>query len=459
MREVISIDKNYVNNTTKEYKSLKPNGNLKGRVTVSLMDKDNIVREVYTENAIMDITKYCQYMRFSQIGSGNSNHINSRWNLVGLTDTLNLYRLSDNYEVNPKKCIIDFWDYKVIGTCGKKELYSGSDTTKGTYNSAESKTYIDNDGNVVYHYVYDFPTHSANGTINAIGFAPSNTIGLYGVIGENVGTDLLLSTDKTGRVSNLFDYMRVCIYGINTTKTGFVLNKHTKFENKLETIKEVTTKDIKGYQIYRFNTKNQNIVGILFTDKQNMLIQKFDLKGELISEENIPMITLNGGTTFIKAILDDNEEYLYVYDFDTVKVYDVKNNYNKIMEYNVLDEGETIRSGSTYACYSTIHVDDKYIMLTYMNAAGDRKRKYYNKQDFSLISSAFRTDSSLYYSIPVTYNNNTTLMANNYGYCYAAGHVVSTLTKLPNEIKKSNIHTMKVQYDIVYTPANIEDFI
>ena len=82
----------------------------------------------------------------------------------------------------------------------------------------------------------------------------------------------------------------------------------------------------------------------------------------------------------------------------------------------------------------------------------------YNKKDFTLISKAFRTDNSIYYQKPVTYNNDTTIFSNDYGYGYLGGKFMTTLTKLPNSVTKTNIHTMKVQYDIVYTPSDVEDF-
>lgn len=46
--------------------------------------------------------------------------------------------------------------------------YSGSSTSQGTYNSAESRRYINTEGQYVQSYVYDWPTHAANGTFQSL---------------------------------------------------------------------------------------------------------------------------------------------------------------------------------------------------------------------------------------------------------------------------------------------------
>lgn len=457
MREIISIDKDYKNNTVKEYKTLKPNSNIKGKVTISLLDENNVVREIYTENAIMDITKYTQYLGYVNIGTGNFYSMNN-WYLQNMSDTIYLLKVDDNFEVNPKKCNLNNWEKEEIGYCGKHELYSGEDTKKGTYNKAESKIYIDDDGNIVYHFVYDFPTHSANGTINAIGFGASSSPSIYGVFKNNETSSNLEFVCRNGEVSNQLD-VGVYMYTLKGTNTGFNIYRYNKYNSEKKLIKEVITKDTKGYQTYRFNSTKKYIVGILFTDKENMIIQKFDLLGELISEETVSITTLNGGTQFIRAILDEEENYLYVYDYVRLKVYDVKNNYTELLNMLVYDDDEEVKGGSSYSKYRTIHVDDNYIMLTYLTTAEAKTRKYLNKKDFSLVQKASRTDSSIYYHIPIVYNNNTTIFSDDYGRGYTGGRIFTTLTKLPNKIVKSNIHTMKVQYDLIYTPANVEDFI
>ena len=179
----------------------------------------------------------------------------------------------------------------------------------------------------------------------------------------------------------------------------------------------------------------------------------------LISEETITVSEpiLNGGTSYVKSIIDDNEEFLYVLDYSKVHVFNVKNDYSFISTINIQDDDDNIGS-SSYVPYS-IHCDNDFFTVCYRNKSSINIVKYFSKNDFNVKHKLKYSQNSFLCTNAVTYNNSTTAFATDYNYCYASGIVMSTLTKLPNDIIKTDKYAMKVQYEIVYTPAKIEDFI
>lgn len=106
----------------------------------------------------------------------------------------------------------------VVGYAHRNSTYSGDDTKRGTINRAETKFEV-TDNKMKINFVFDFPTHAANGTIESIYWAEDdiegkdyfyNGVPLFGR--ENGDTDYYLdSTTKPERywvVYRLFNYAR-----------------------------------------------------------------------------------------------------------------------------------------------------------------------------------------------------------------------------------------------------------
>ena len=67
---------------------------------------------------------------------------------------------------------------EVIGWASTTTTYSGSDELRGTINTGES--FVDEVQGQV-HFVFDFPTHAANGTFQSIYFAPHDSPSNFGI--------------------------------------------------------------------------------------------------------------------------------------------------------------------------------------------------------------------------------------------------------------------------------------
>lgn len=77
---------------------------------------------------------------------------------------------------NDKNVPYNMMDQKnIVGVAECPITYSGDDTLRGTYNSAESSISYSLNGTYNCHLVFDFPTHCANGSVNKILFYPAYT--------------------------------------------------------------------------------------------------------------------------------------------------------------------------------------------------------------------------------------------------------------------------------------------
>lgn len=235
MRETIGYNK--TKNGIKEFMKLKPNTNVKGKVTIQLVNNETkeVEQEILTENVRM---KWIDY----QMHLNGINSIGCVWDLLvkysGTSSSrgiefpkggnfLNILLLnSDEEEENEKKSSING---TVLGYCGYDTVYSGTDAKQGSFNAVESNIKNDSDGNLVMHNVYDFPTHACNGNITHVGFAKNfdSNFSYYGrqIFGTNWQTLRGLPSELTTFYSTGSDsYSWNCFHvGKNTFR--FVMNK------------------------------------------------------------------------------------------------------------------------------------------------------------------------------------------------------------------------------------------
>jgi hypothetical protein len=167
--ESISYNKDLLTGKISESKKSKKQKGIKGKVLLELFDSktNKKVKEAYTENLIPDL--YFKDVFLSQfvqgiMGSGGNRQGNnySWFEYLYLTD-------SDKPEnVNEHRVMGN-----VIGFAHRNTTYSGNDTRRGTINRAESKFEV-TDSKIKMNFVFDFPTHAANGKIESIYWAESD---------------------------------------------------------------------------------------------------------------------------------------------------------------------------------------------------------------------------------------------------------------------------------------------
>lgn len=167
--ESIAYNQDFLTGKTKEYKKVKKDRGIKGKVLLELFDAKTKekVQEAYTENLIPDLFFKDTFLtHFAQgimgVGNTRSSSNYSWFEYLYLTDhdkpeNINEQRVQGN----------------IIGFAHRNSTYSGTDTRRGTINRAESKLEV-MDTKIKVNFVFDFPTHAANGKIESIFWAESD---------------------------------------------------------------------------------------------------------------------------------------------------------------------------------------------------------------------------------------------------------------------------------------------
>ena len=167
--ESIAYTSDFLSGNTVVQKKMKQDKGIKGKVTVSLFDTNTKekIKESYTENLIPDLYfKDCFLSHFLSgimgVGSGRYTSNFNWFNYIYLTD-------SDKPENPNEQRIMG----NIIGFAHRNTTYSGSSSLQGTINHSETKfEVLDNKARL--NFVFDFPTHTANGVTESIYFCYSD---------------------------------------------------------------------------------------------------------------------------------------------------------------------------------------------------------------------------------------------------------------------------------------------
>lgn len=153
-------------------KNKRDNG-IKGKVTLSLFDAKSgeKIKESCTENLIPDLffkdTFLTQFLNgIMGVGDNRTGKSYSWFNYLYLTD-------SDKPENANEQCVMG----NIIGYAHRDYAYSGNDPLRGTINHAETKFEVLSDSNKIRcNFVFDFPTHAANGITESIYFCENDPV-------------------------------------------------------------------------------------------------------------------------------------------------------------------------------------------------------------------------------------------------------------------------------------------
>lgn len=164
--ECMSYNKNFLTGDVLYDKKSKCERGIKGKVKLELFNavSKERVAEAYTENLIPDLyfkdTFLNQFLGgIMGVGSTRQSYNYNWFNYLYLTD-------HDKPEHPNEQRVMG----NVIGYAHRNSAYSGNDTQRGTINLAESRFEV-TDTKLKVNFVFDFPTHTANGRIESIYWA------------------------------------------------------------------------------------------------------------------------------------------------------------------------------------------------------------------------------------------------------------------------------------------------
>lgn len=162
-REILSYDKNLLTGSVDTKTKNKKDTGIRGKVLIELFEADTNekIREVYTENIIPDVIFKEIFLRVFTggamgVGGIGIESINSLYDWSYLTDSIK------PESPNSEKVLGN-----LIGYAHRNETYSGVSTKRGTINRLETKLEIKNN-KIKVNFVFDFPTHAANGSFESI---------------------------------------------------------------------------------------------------------------------------------------------------------------------------------------------------------------------------------------------------------------------------------------------------
>lgn len=286
MRQVIKTNHNFVTGEHYEQRMLKPVQQAQNRVTIQLCDADtgDIIEEAVTENAITPLFECSAYGSIAQQLNHNSLYGGCGYpafESIVLSDS-DIGELEDLYFIHGN----------VVGMCNREDT-SGADSHKqrGTYNSAESYSKVEDNGYRHIHLVYDWPTSSGNGKIQNIYWLPASISYEYPDESRPVG----VIQEFTGRYTNtdiVFD-KRGNAYKVKDSKYYKVLNL-IKAINSIEEVKTETDEsfhnnyEVNGYY-YTFSSNYTGNGSTSFT--ATLTINKHDTNGNIVDTWNEDLIS------------------------------------------------------------------------------------------------------------------------------------------------------------------------
>lgn len=181
--EIIETIDSVVNHRTGEVstlKKVKPKAPMMGKVSIELFDKNgNLEQEASLNNIAMNwITEMCyksfydNYVAWRYTTSSSSSPSDPSYTCAWPLRRFYLTDWTGAENANtPMVC------GRTIGWAETGYMYSGNSTTQGSFNNAEHKWRINDNGQRVFTLVYDFPTHAANGTFQSVWLAPLTSEG------------------------------------------------------------------------------------------------------------------------------------------------------------------------------------------------------------------------------------------------------------------------------------------
>jgi len=298
---------------------------------------------------------------------------------------------------------------RIIGWSDKTN-YSGTDTFRGTINAAESYT-----NNERVHYVFDWPTHAANGTFQTIAWGGVSGNAYQGITVSSISIPSDYISGLAWDGTNLWasDDNNKLIYKLNPS-TGEVKSSFSS-----------QTRNIQGLV---WDGSNLWIIEIYYS---NSIIHKLNPNnGEIVSSFTIPNSNLRGitwdGTNLWVA--DDGSDRIYKLNPATGEVISSLSSPDGTPRGLAWDGTNLWVAGYFSQKIYKINPNTGEVISS-LSSPSVAPRGLTWDGTYLWVSES-RTPSS--YKI------------------YKVNVAIGTITKLPNPVTKTSTNTMKVQYDFIF---------
>ncbi|MED4904131.1 hypothetical protein [Parageobacillus thermoglucosidasius] len=404
---------------------------VRGLVKLELFDDltGKKIEEIKSENFI---SKYVhlyweQLMRRSFIY-----HLNSQQgNLSGFSSLLdfpfNTFWLLDyNKPEDPENERIA--PGKVVGYA-TRYTYSGSDTKRGSINLAESFANAEQ-----IHYVFDFPTHAANGTFQSL-------------IWSSAVEDSYI----------MWPYVRYTTFsgsGFIMRSSGIAITDTEVFirseeDDKVRVYDKNTFKGASSQPKREFYLQYSNVLAMCYAMGYLWTVSYQDGKIRKVDPQNgttLETITPNGGPSSLSGIT-----------FDGVDFWVTDSTYSSTPQALVFRVGldGTIKQAwqDTYRRYWDIAYIPEYDLFMLADGASNSGMTIRNRNGEFICM--FRTTFLIGYYHAVDYKNGEVWHTNlNNDITKQINGGLAARTLLPSAVTKTNMNTMKVTYDFILPPYN-----
>jgi len=296
---------------------------------------------------------------------------------------------------------------QVIGWSDKTN-YSGTDTFRGTINAAESYT-----NNERVHYVFDWPTHAANGTFQTIAWG-------------NISNNTYSGTFINSFASPDSDVQGLAWDGTNLWFAG-------DYNDKIYKLNPNT-----GEVISSFATPDNSPRGLVW-DGTYLWLAGSDYY-------NPKIYKLNPNTGAVISSFTSPDIYPQGLAWDGTNLWVVGDYNDKIYKLNP-------NTGAVINWFTAPDVDPRGITFEGANLwfAGNNNKKIYklNPNTGEVISSFATPDNS---PRGLVWDGTYLWLSGNSNKKIYKGidATIGTITKLPNPVTKTSTNTMKVQYDFIF---------
>ena len=489
MRQVIKTNHNFVTGEHYEQRVLKPVQASHNRVTIQLCDaaSGKVVEEAVTENAITPFFESNAYGSIAQQlnnASLNGGCSYPSFASIVLSDS-DIGELEDLYFIHGN----------VVGICNREDT-SGAGTSKyrGTYNSSESYSKIEDNGYKHIHLVYDWPTSAGNGKIQNIYWMPVGPSGY-----DDSGYDprfVATLQPFNGNYNSLSDLTfdkRGNAYQVKDNKYYKVLN-FIKAINGIETLKTETDEsfhnkyEVNGcYYTFEFSYANAGTANFSMT----LTVNKRDTNGTIIDTWNEDLITsapqlvelrnnskLGAYSTpqaSARAYCDDDGWVgilVTYYGKDSSYIFPARNSQGELEQnkayyvtvysmYNVLTKQwlhvpnpwDVWCTYEHYTAYQALKkIDDRILCRNGYYLKVDTSESDVLKEDYScsFVSIGQRSENSSW-DYPTEFHASLPIAKGFYSSYYVlALRPISAQTRLAAPITKTTLNTMKIQYDFFF---------
>ena len=410
VKEVIDYVKDLRTGKIIKQKKLKP---VVGSNTciIEMFEGEKKVKEAVTHNIVNNYVNQIAFLQFFHDNCKQTSNLtiyNPFTNII-LTD----YEGEENAD---EVCVRG----NVIAWANKSTQYAGTNPLRGTINNAESEL-TDRTQSGYLKYVFDFPTHAANGNINSIWWAYGGSDS-YRMLGDAY----LRKVSDSTRTDMCCDGSYV--YAVNNSRTIY---KTVMDSDDAETI-SFTTSNLRGIEWDGTN--------FWLADNTTKTIYKCNTSFSVIStvaltvSENITGITLYNNKIFVsttaalyRIALDGTVEARITAEslgFQSNGIVgSAKANNKYLMCYG--------RNGSNYYyAFLDTNGNTMYLRDATDESESDRTSK------FCFVNNEYYANSNFYIRYRTTYRYRE--------FAYLGS--VGAHTKLPSTITKTNANTMKVTY-------------